>query len=103
MPAMPITPAAPAAIPTAPIPEQRRDDIDAACVTAAGLTRRVPRHDGARVAAVDDAPAEPAVRASRRTPQEIQSMLARYRSGLERGRTSDGGNREDEWEDQSWT
>ena len=50
-------------------------------VTTAGLVRRVR---GANLPQTETA--TPAVRASTRSPEQIQSMLSRYRSGLQRGR-----------------
>jgi hypothetical protein len=56
-------------------------------VTGAGLVKRVR---GANLPKPDDG-AGPAVRASTRSPEQIQSMLSRYRSGLQRGRDNNGG------------
>jgi hypothetical protein len=60
-------------------------------VTAAGLTRRVPKQQTATHTPVETsaAPARPVGR-SARSPEEVRRMLSRYRSGLDRGRQADG-------------
>ncbi len=60
-------------------------------VTASGLTRRVPRKD-AEYEGIDryhKAPTGPSVLATKRSPDDVRAMLARYRGGLQRGRTGD--------------
>lgn len=59
-------------------------------VTASGLTRRQPklsRRDGESVRAGE--PSGPAIAPGRRSPEQVRELLARYRTGLQRGRTSD--------------
>ena len=60
-------------------------------LTSSGLARRVPKR-----ATLDEDPVRPVVEASRpavaagrRSPDDVRAMLARYRTGLQRGRTSD--------------
>jgi hypothetical protein len=76
-----------AAAPPAPDPAAR--------VTQAGLPRRVPRANlapGMVATQQAEAEAEPAPGpASGRSPDEVRSMLASYRTGIERGRTVAGG------------
>jgi hypothetical protein len=43
-----------------------------------------------RVVPVAGGPSGPAVAASRRSPDEVRSVLSSYRSGLARGRSADG-------------
>jgi hypothetical protein len=60
--------------------------------TRAGLPRRVPRANLApgileqRQQATSRQPAEPRPRQRLRSPEEVRSLLATYRAGLERGR-----------------
>ncbi|MEY2455772.1 MAG: hypothetical protein QOK06_866 [Acidimicrobiaceae bacterium] len=68
-------------------------------VTSSGLMRRVPKRaalDEEQVRPVAESP-RPAIAAGRRSPDDVRAMLARYRTGLQRGRTSDapGTNEED--------
>jgi signal transduction histidine kinase len=68
-------------------------------VTSSGLLRRVPKRaalDEDQVRPVAESP-HPAIAAGRRSPDDVRAMLARYRTGLQRGRTSDalGTNEED--------
>ena len=58
---------------------------DAPVVTAAGLTRRVPKRPtgtGSRPSPVGGA----AIAPTQRSPEEVRRMLSRYRSGLKKGR-----------------
>ena len=75
-----------------PSVEHVEEELEAAVaaepqVTSAGLVKRVR---GANLPRPDEG-AGPAVRASTRSPEQIQSMLSRYRSGLQRGRDNNGG------------
>jgi hypothetical protein len=60
-------------------------------VTAAGLTRRVPKSVGGASASPNLTGNAP-VAATTRSPEEVRLMLSRYRSGLRRGRGEDAGN-----------
>jgi HAMP domain-containing protein/anti-sigma regulatory factor (Ser/Thr protein kinase) len=55
-------------------------------VTAAGLTRRQPKARTSRDAAPRPTVTGPSVAPSRRSPDEVRAMLARYRDGQEQGR-----------------
>ncbi|MCC6438777.1 MAG: nitrate- and nitrite sensing domain-containing protein [Acidimicrobiales bacterium] len=58
-------------------------------LTAAGLVRRSPKQQ-LRAMARGDNEAASRVAASQRSPEEVRKMLSRYRSGLQRGRTTTG-------------
>jgi signal transduction histidine kinase len=79
-PAPPAPAAAPAPAPPAPA---------AAPVTAAGLVRRTPTRRDAGPAAAPSG-SGPSVTRTSRSPEEVRRMLSRYRSGLDRGRGTDG-------------
>jgi hypothetical protein len=64
-------------------------------VTAGGLTRRVPKATLANQTTSSSSP----VAATQRSPEEVRLMLSRYRSGLRRGRTDDGGEGSDDRRD----
>lgn len=69
-------------------------DVRPAEVLASGLTKRVPRRAGAtRAVPGSDNPEEArGVGATKRSPDEVRSMLSSYRSGQQRGRTDDPDN-----------
>jgi signal transduction histidine kinase len=76
----------PAVPPAAPAPGES-DAVPS--VTAAGLTRRVPRAETNEFEGVDRfhaAQSGPSILATKRSPEDVRAMLARYRSGLSRGR-----------------
>jgi hypothetical protein len=54
----------------------------------AGLTKRVPRSAGGE-RAVPGGESTRAATTTRRSPDEVRSMLSNYRSGMQRGRTGD--------------
>jgi hypothetical protein len=56
-------------------------------LTAAGLVRRSPKQQ-LRDLRNDEVPPEARAGANQRTPEEVRQMLSRYRTGLQRGRTS---------------
>lgn len=60
-------------------------------VTASGLARRQPKPITSvdEVGAAGDGP-RPPIAPGHRSPDEVRQLLARYRTGLQRGRTSDG-------------
>jgi len=58
---------------------------DAGQQTTAGLTKRVPRQAGA-TRAIPGADAERGVGATRRSPDEVRSLLSSYRAGQQRAR-----------------
>ena len=92
-------PAAPAA-PVAAAPQkltvrtpagQEEVTVDASAMddsSTNGLTKRVPRRAGA-TRAVPGGDSERAATKNRRSPEEVRSMLSRYRTGIERGRTDE--------------
>jgi hypothetical protein len=63
----------------------------APAVTSAGLTRRVRRTDNdfEGVDRFHAAPSGPSILATKRSPDDVRAMLARYRTGLHRGRAGD--------------
>ena len=66
-------------------------DVDASAKddgAANGLTKRVPRRAGA-TRAVPGGESERVTSKNRRSPEEVRSMLSRYRTGIERGRTDE--------------
>jgi hypothetical protein len=67
-----------------------RESLAEAPVTRAGLPRRIPRANLAPEMLSSGPPAgeSPSPSAGGRTPTEVRSMLASYRSGLERGRSA---------------
>jgi len=67
-----------------------RESLAEAPVTRAGLPRRIPRANLAPEMLSNGPPAGelPLPSAGGRTPTEVRSMLASYRSGLERGRSA---------------
>jgi signal transduction histidine kinase len=83
-------PPPPSTLPPAPPPLPTRKPQPVAMplpdspVTAAGLTRRIPKP-----AAAPTVSSTAPVSASSRSPEEVRLMLSRYRSGLRRGRTDD--------------
>ena len=71
-------------------PVQQRSEGDPS-VTSAGLARRVRRTDN-EYEGVDRfhaAPSGPSILATKRSPDDVRAMLARYRTGLHRGRSGD--------------
>lgn len=59
-------------------------------ITHSGLAKRLPSRDVVDDAGViDDRDPRPPIAAGRRSPDDVRAMLARYRSGLQRGRTPD--------------
>jgi hypothetical protein len=67
-------------------------------VTKSGLARRVPKR-----ANLDQDPVRPGVESSRpaivpgrRSPDDVRAMLARYRTGLQRGRAPETSTTDDE-------
>jgi hypothetical protein len=60
-------------------------------VTPSGLARRLPNRDVVddEADAPDGLGPRPPIAAGRRSPEDVRTMLARYRTGLQRGRTSD--------------
>ncbi len=93
---------------TAPLPTPRADvvddevtasaehgvepaPVDDGTVTAAGLRRRVRRTDGELegIERYRAAPSGPSIIATKRSPDDVRAMLARYRTGLQRGRAGD--------------
>ena len=79
-PATVIAPAAPSPSIEQPLPESHGPETEAS--NPGGLTKR---QRNAPVSAESDAEARTAP--SRRTPEQVRSMLSRYKTGLERGRT----------------
>ncbi len=75
---------APAA-PTAPVAAAEAPQEAA---TSSGLTKRVPRSAGGQ-RAVPGGDGERAATQNRRSPDEVRSMLSRYRSGMQKGRSDD--------------
>ncbi len=73
--------AAPVAAPEAPAPAPAAPSL-----TAAGLVRRTP---GATASSGTAPAAGRAVTRTARSPEEVRRMLSRYRSGLDRGRTTE--------------
>jgi hypothetical protein len=71
---------------TAPEPAVTVAPAVAPEVTAAGLTRRQPKARTARDASRRPTVTGPSVAPSRRSPDEVRAMLARYRDGQEQGR-----------------
>jgi signal transduction histidine kinase len=61
-----------------------------AAVSANGLTKRVPRSAGGQ-RAVPGGDGERSATQNRRSPDEVRSMLSRYRSGIQKGRGEDAG------------
>ena len=61
-----------------------------AAVSVYGLTKRVPRCAGGQ-RAVPGADGERSATQNRRSPDEVRSMLSRYRSGIQKGRGEDAG------------
>ena len=59
-------------------------------VSANGLTKRVPRSAGGQ-RAVPGGDGERSATQNRRSPDEVRSMLSRYRSGIQKGRGEDAG------------
>ncbi|MCU1452345.1 MAG: hypothetical protein JWN46_491, partial [Acidimicrobiales bacterium] len=57
-------------------------------VTNSGLTRRVPRKDGA-TRAIPGSDSERGAGATKRSPDEVRSLLSSYRAGTERARSTD--------------
>ena len=74
-----------AAVATAEAPSAKTD------MTAAGLVRRTPKKRTAQPTSSlrPGASESRSVGQSQRSPEEVRKMLSRYRSGLNRGRTSD--------------
>ena len=56
--------------------------------TSSGLAKRVPRSAGGQ-RAVPGGDGERSATQNRRSPEEVRSMLSRYRSGMQKGRTDD--------------
>jgi Histidine kinase-, DNA gyrase B-, and HSP90-like ATPase len=93
-PPTPVPPEEPHASRAAPVAGSRQGPEGGERLTQAGLPRRVPRANLAPgMVASQEAPADQpeSVQASGRTPEEVRSMLASYRTGIERGRTVAGG------------
>ncbi len=59
-----------------------------AAATTSGLTKRVPRAAGGQ-RAVPGGDGERSATQNRRSPDEVRSMLSRYRSGMQKGRSDD--------------
>ncbi len=79
-------PRAPA--PTAPTASEPAPTSPEPVATSSGLTKRVPRSAGAQ-RAVPGGDGERAATQNRRSPDEVRSMLSRYRSGMQKGRDAD--------------
>lgn len=60
----------------------------ATVATSSGLTKRVPRAAGGQ-RAVPGGDGERSATQNRRSPDEVRSMLSRYRSGMQKGRDTD--------------
>lgn len=73
--------------PAAGIAGRGLDPSDDQNLTAAGLVRRSPKQQ-LRAMARGENQAATRVAASQRSPEEVRKMLSRYRSGLQRGRTT---------------
>lgn len=65
-------------------------DAPPATVSASGLTKRLPRSAGGQ-RAVPGGDGERSATQNRRSPDEVRSMLSRYRSGIQKGRGDDAG------------
>jgi signal transduction histidine kinase len=99
--AVPPVPVAPPPVPATPAPahpagtdhvrEDSRPASNSSSVTASGLTRRVPRRDTEYegIERYHSSSAGPNVLATKRSPDDVRAMLARYRGGLQRGRSGD--------------
>lgn len=82
-------PPAPSAPPRAPAaPGVRAPDAAVDSTTASGLTKRLPRRAGGQ-RAVPGGDGSRAATQNRRSPEEVRSMLSRYRSGMQKGRGDD--------------
>jgi signal transduction histidine kinase len=64
------------------------DTAPAPVATSSGLTKRVPRAAGGQ-RAVPGGDGERSATQNRRSPDEVRSMLSRYRSGMQKGRDTD--------------
>ncbi|MCU1497165.1 MAG: hypothetical protein JWM47_1118, partial [Acidimicrobiales bacterium] len=88
----PLPAPAPSARPASPAPPVPAvADAAAPAVTGAGLTRRVPRQGpgGGSARAIPGSDAERGVGATRRSPDEVRSLLSSYRDGQQRARSEE--------------
>lgn len=82
------TPPVPATEPESPEMAPVSATAEPPAATAGGLTKRVPRSEGAK-RAVPGGDGSRSTTQNRRSPDEVRSMLSRYRSGMQQGRTDD--------------
>ena len=86
------SPAAPSqsVAPSAPVIEDGAERVSPEPdLTDSGLTKRSPRQAGDSGRAIPGADAERVVSATRRSPDEVRSLLSRYRDGQQRARAEE--------------